>query len=152
MDSASYSPIMPSQAVRYVTNDSGQISITKLEHEYPTFVPAKMVDILYTIKVCESYTRSIKETANNSLKLIDTTLNADGLSKLATQAVEGNLLRMFEQLTNMQINLEKASKYTNEDCSKEWTMRELKEFFNSIPEKDLDNKIDESFLKLLFSL
>ena len=152
MDSASYSPTMPNQAISYVTNNTDQISITRLEKQYNTFVPAKMVDILYAIKVCESYIHSLKERTNQSLKLIDSTINADGISKLVTQAIEGNLLRTFEQLTNMQIQLEKASKYTNKDCHKEWTMRELKEFFNSIPESDLDSKIDESFLKLLFSL
>lgn len=152
MDSASYSPIMPSQAVRYVTNDSGQISVTKLEHEYPTFVPAKMIDILYAIRICESYILSIKDKTNKSLQLIDSTLNSSDVSKLAAEVIQRDLLRIFEESTKMQFNLHKAYKYTNEDCSKEWTMRELKEFFNSIPEKDLDSKIDESFLKLLFSL
>lgn len=152
MDSASYSPVMPSQAISYVTNGDGAICVTNPSKEYSTFVPEKMVDILYTMKVCESYIRSLKETTNQSLKLIDSTINANGLSKLVTQTIERSLIRSFEQLTNMQNNLEKASKYSNKDCSKSWTMRELKEFFNSIPESDLDNKIDESFLKLLFSL
>lgn len=152
MDSASYSPIMPSQAISYVTDSSDQISITRLEHEYSTFVPAKMVDILYTMKICESYIHSIKDNINRNVQLIDFTLTADGIPKLPAETIQRSMLRSLEQLTNMQINLEKSFKYTNKDCSKEWTMRELKEFFNSIPEKDLDNKIDESFLKLLFSL
>lgn len=152
MDSASYSPIMPSQAISYVTNNSDQISITKLEREYPSFVPVKMVDILYTMKICGSYILSIKDNLNRNIKMIDSYISPNGISKLAAEAIQGNLLRIFEESTHMQINLQKAYKYTNKDCSKEWTMRELKEFFNSIPEKDLDNKIDESFLKLLFSL
>ena len=152
MDSASYSPIMPSQAISYVTDTSDKISVTKLEHKYPTFVPAKMVDILYTMKICESYIHSIKDNINRNVKLIDSTLTADGIPKLSAETVQRSMIRSFEQLTDMQSNLKKSFKYTNKDCSKKWTMRELKEFFNSIPEKDLDNKIDESFLKLLFSL
>ena len=152
MDSASYSPIMPSQAVSFVTNTSDQISVTRMDKQYPTFVPEKMVDILYAIRVCESYIHSIRDTIDRSLKLMDATLNSDGISKLAAESIQSNLLRLFEKSANMQINLHKAYNYTNEDCHKEWTMRELKEFFNSIPKEDLDNKIDESFLKLLFSL
>ena len=152
MDSASYSPVMPNQAINYVTNNTDQISITRLEKQYNTFVPAKMVDILYTMRICESYIRSIKDTLNRSVKLIDSTVTDNGISKLSAKAIQRSMLKLFEQLTYMQNNLEKASKYTNKDCHKEWTMRELKEFFNSIPESDLDSKIDESFLKLLFSL
>lgn len=152
MDSASYSPIMPSQAISYVTNNSDQISITKLEHEYPTFVPAKMVDILYTMKVCGSYILSIKDNINRNIKMIDSSMSSKGISKIAAEVIQGNLLRIFEESVHMQIHLQKAGEYTNKDCHKDWTMRELKEFFNSIPEKDLDNKIDESVLRLLFSL
>ena len=152
MNSASYSPIMPSQAIHFVTNGDGEVCVTKPDKQYPTFVPEKMVDILYAIRVCESYIHSIRDTIDRSLKLMDATLNSDGISKLAAESIQGNLLRLFEKSANMQINLRKAYNYTNEDCHKEWTMRELKEFFNSIPEKDLDSKIDESFLKLLFSL
>lgn len=152
MDSASYSPIMPSQAISFMTNDQDQISITKLEREYPSFVPAKMVDILYALKVCESYVLSVKDNLNRNIKMIDSNISPKGISKLASEVVQGNLLRMFEELTRMQLTLQKAYKYTNKDCSKDWTMRELKEFFNSIPEKDLDNKINESILRLLFSL
>lgn len=152
MDSASYSPIMPSQAISYVTNNSDQISITKLEHEYPTFVPAKMVNILYALKVSESWTRSIREKIIHSLKLIDEQQTNKGLSLIVTKAIEGTLLKVSADCASMSINLSSAIKYKKSDCSKDWTMRELKEFFNSIPEKDLDNKIDESVLRLLFSL
>lgn len=152
MDSASYSPVMPSQAISYVTNGEGAICITNPGKEYSTFVPEKMVDILYAIRVCESYIHSIRDTIDRSLKLMDATLSSNGISKLAAESIQGNLLRLFEKSANMQINLHKAYNYTNEDCHKEWTIRELKEFFNAIPEKDLDSKIDESFLKLLFSL
>lgn len=152
MDSASYSPIMPSQDISFMTNDQDQINITKLEREYPSFVPAKMVDILYAIKVCESYVLSVKDNLNRNIKMIDSNMSPKGISKLASEVIQGNLLRMFEELVRMQLTLQKAYKYTNKDCSKDWTMRELKEFFNSIPEKDLDNKIDESVLRLLFSL
>lgn len=152
MDSASYSPIMPSQAIHYISNGDGEICVTKPSKQYPTFVPDKMVDILYAIRVCESYILSIKDKTNKSLQLLDSTLSANGIPKLVAEAIQGDLLRIFEESAKMQFNLHKAYNYTNEDCHKEWTMRELKEFFNSIPEKDLDSKIDESFLKLLFSL
>ena len=152
MDSASYSPIMPSQALSYVTNDDGAICITNVSREYSTFVPEKMIDILYAIRVCESYIHSFRDNINRNVNLIDSTMTKNGISKLAAESIQGNLLRSYEELVKMQITLHKAYNYTNEDCHKEWTMRELKEFFNSIPEKDLDSKIDESFLKLLFSL
>ena len=152
MDSASYSPVMPSQAIHYVANGNGEICVTNTSKKYPTFVPEKMVDILYAIRVCESYIHSFRDNINRNVKLIDSTMTRDGISKLAAESIQGNLLRSYAELAKMQITLHKAYNYTNEDCNKEWTMRELKEFFNSIPEKDLDSKIDESFLKLLFSL